>query len=133
MKVIQELIAYFSRQGKLTPAQIDKLTKKGLFAADAPDNMIALGDQIGKSFYFRAHGEAHGSVWGTDTYTGDSTLAAAAVHAGALKAGEIGVVKVTVVNPLPQYAGSKRNGIASRPYGAYRTAYRVEPALAGKA
>jgi hypothetical protein len=34
MKVIQELVAYFSRQRKLTQAQLDKLLKQGLLAAD---------------------------------------------------------------------------------------------------
>src|SRR5262245_30838653 len=127
MKVIQELVAYFSRQRKLTQAQMDKLLKQGLLAADAPDNMVALGGQIGKTFYFRVRGEARGSVWGTDTYTGDSTLAAAAVHAGAVELGETGVVKVTVVAPLRQYQGSDRHGIRSHSYGPYATAYQVDP------
>jgi LCCL domain len=127
MKVIQELIAYFDRQGKLTPEQIDKLLKKGLLAAEGPENMMALCKQVGKTFYFRVQGQ-HGNIWGTDTYTGDSNLAAAAVHAGAVKKGDSAVVKVTIVNPLSQYPGSTRNGISSQSYGAYRTAYRIDPA-----
>src|SRR5262245_51934724 len=126
MKVIQELVAYFSRQRRLTQAQMDKLLKQGLMATDAPDNMVALGSQIGKTFYFRVRGEARGSVWGTDTYTADSTLAAASVHAGAVALGETGVVKVTVVTPPSQYHGSTRHGIVSHSYGSFRTAYRVE-------
>jgi hypothetical protein len=125
MKVIQELIAYFDRRGKLTPAQIEKLLKQGLLASEAPDNMVALGHQIGQTFYFRVHGQAVGCVWGTDVYTGDSALAAAAVHAGAVELGETCVVKVTVVEPLQQYDGSTRNGITSHSYGPYNTAYRV--------
>jgi hypothetical protein len=62
-------------------------------------------------------GEVRGSVWGTDTYTGDSALAAASVHAGTVALGEIGVVKVTVVAPLSQYHGSTRHGIVSHSYG----------------
>ncbi len=126
MKVIQELIAYFDRRGKLTPEQLDRLLKQGLLASDAPINMVELCNQIGKTFYFRVHGEERGSVWGTDTYTGDSALAAAAVHAGAVKLGETAVVKVTVIEPLSQYRGSARNGISSHSYGPYRTAYRVD-------
>jgi hypothetical protein len=127
MKVIQELIAYFDRRGKLTPRDIDKLLSQGLLAAEAPDNLVALGHQIGQSFYFRVHGEETGRVWGTDTYTGDSALAAAAVHAGAVELGETRVVRVTIVEPLQQYRGSTRHGITSDSYGVYRTAYRVEP------
>jgi hypothetical protein len=126
MKVIQELIAYFDRRGKLTKKQMDRLLKQGLLAADAPDSMIALCKQIGKTFYLRVHGEEHGSVWGTDTYTGDSSLAAAAVHAGAVDLGETAVVKVTVVEPLSQYFGSVRNGITSYSYGPFASAYRVD-------
>jgi hypothetical protein len=125
MKVIQELIAYFDRRGKLTPAQIEKLLQQGLLAADAPDNLVSLCDQVGQTFYFRVLGEARGSVWGTDVYTGDSSLAAAAVHAGAVELGETRVVKVTVVEPLSQYHGTSRRGITSHSYGPYRTAYRV--------
>jgi hypothetical protein len=126
MKVIQELIAYFDRRGRLTPQQIDKLLKQGLLAADAPENMVALCDQVGKTFYFRVHGEQRGSIWGTGTYTGDSALAAAAVHAGAVKLGDTAVVKVTVVAPLSQYTGSTRNGISSQSFGIFRTAYRID-------
>jgi hypothetical protein len=126
MKVIQELIAYFDRRGRLTPQQLNQLLNQGLLAADAPDNLVALGDRIGHTFYFRVRGEDLGRVWGTDVYTGDSALAAAAVHAGAVEVGETGVVKVTIVEPLQQYHGSTRHGITSMSYGAFRTAYRID-------
>src|SRR5262245_29236550 len=126
MKVIQELIAYFDRQGKLTPAHMEKLLQQGLLASDAPDNMAALCGRIGQTYYFRVYGEEGGSVWGSDIYTGDSALAAAAVHAGAVELGETRVVKVTVVDPPKQYSGCTRNGITSHNYGHYGTAYRVD-------
>jgi len=127
MKVIQELIGYFERKGRLTPEDIERFINVGLIAADAPGNMVALCNQIGKTYYFRVHGEERGNVWGTDIYTGDSALPAAAVHAGAVGLGESAVVKVTVVEPLSQYRGCTRNGISSQSYGQYRTAYRVDP------
>ena len=127
MKVIQELIAYFDRRGELTPEQIDRLLQQGLLAADAPDSLLALCDQVGQTFYFQVCGEEHGDVWGTDTYTGDSALGAAAVHAGALGLGATRVVKVTVVEPPPEYHGSTRNGITSQSFGPFGTAYRVDP------
>src|SRR5436190_264406 len=126
MKVIQELIAYFDRRGKLTPEQLDKLLKQGLLASDAPSNLVALGDRVGQTFYFRVHGEERAAVWGTDIYTGDSNLSAAALHAGAVELGETRVVKVTIVTPLQQYRGTTRQGITSFSYGPYPTAYRVE-------
>jgi LCCL domain len=127
MKVIQELIAYFDRRGRLTPQQIEQLLKQGLLAGDGPDNLVALGHQIGHTFYFRVHGEETGPVWGTDIYTADSALPAAAVHAGAVELGATRVVKVTIVPPPAQYHGSTRNDIVSQSYGHYRAAYRIDP------
>jgi hypothetical protein len=125
MRVIQELIAYFERRGRLTPAQIRKLLDQGLLAGDAPPNMLSLCDPIGATYYFRVTGEATGAIWGTDVYTGDSAIGAAAVHAGLVKPGETAVVKVTVVQPLPQYPGTSRNGVTSQAFGQYGTAYRL--------
>jgi len=125
MKVIQELVAYFERRGRLTRTQIRKLLDQGLLAGDAPPNMVNLCDQVGATYYFRVTGEASGSLWGTDVYTGDSALAAAAVHAGLVKAGETAVVRVIVEQPRSQYQGSVRNGVTSQEYGQYGTAYRL--------
>lgn len=125
MKVIQELVAYFERRGRLTPTQIRKLLDQGLLAGEAPANMLNLCDPIGATYYFRVTGESTGSVWGTDIYTGDSSIAAAAVHAGLVKPGETAVVKVIVEKPLARYQGSVRFGVASHDYGAYGTAYRL--------
>jgi hypothetical protein len=125
MKVIQELVAYFERRRRLTPAQIHKLLDQGLLAGDAPLNMVNLCDPIGATYYFRVTGETTGSLWGTGTYTGDSSIATAAVHAGLLKPGETGVVKVTVERPLARYQGSVCNGVTSHDFGTYATAYRL--------
>jgi hypothetical protein len=125
VKVIQELVAYFERRGRLTRTQVRKLLDQGLLAGDAPLNMVNLCDPIGATYYFRVTGEAAGSLWGTDIYTGDSALAAAAVHAGLVKAGETAVVKVTVEQPLTRYQGSLQNGVTSHDFGHYGTAYRL--------
>jgi hypothetical protein len=125
VKVIQELVAYFERRGRLTTTEVRKLLDQGLLAGDAPLNMLNLCDPIGATYYFRLTGQASGSLWGTDVYTGDSMLAAAAVHAGLVKVGESAVVKVTVERPLARYQGSIRNGVTSLDFGQYGTAYRL--------
>ena len=125
MKVVQELVAYFDRRGKLTRKQIRQLLDQGLLAADAPLTMIDLCDPVGATYYFRVIGELSGPLWGTDVYTGDSAIAVASVHAGVVKAGESAIVKVTVEQPLSRYAGSVRNGAASQDFGPYGTAYRI--------
>jgi hypothetical protein len=125
MKVIQELVAYFERRGRLTQIEIRKLLDQGLLAGDAPQNMLNLCDPIGAIYYFRVTGQAAGSLWGTDIYTGDSALAVAAVHAGLVNVGETAVVKVIVEQPRTKYQGSVRNGVTSQEYGQYGTAYRL--------
>ena len=125
MKVMQELVGYFDRKGKLTSRQLKQLLDQGFLASDAPPTMIDLCDDIGATYYFRITGATEGQVWGTDVYTGDSMLAAAAVHAGAVKVGEQAIIKVTVLQPLTQYQGSARNGVTSNDFGRYGMAYKV--------
>ncbi len=125
MKVIQELVAHFERKNQLSNEEIKLLLDQGFLASDAPARIQDLCDTPGTTYYFRVTGATDGSLWGTDVYTGDSSLAAAAVHAGALKPGETAVVRVTVAPPLNHYQGCVRNGVTSHDYGRYGTAYRV--------
>ena len=125
MKVVQELVNYFDRKGKLSPRQLRKLLEQGFLAADAPATMYGLCDTVGASYYFRVIGQIDGSLWGTDVYTGDSQIGAAAVHAGLVKPLEVAVLKVTVVTPPPQFTGSVRHGVTSHDFGRYGTAYRL--------
>jgi hypothetical protein len=85
-------------------------------------------DQVGKTHYFRVTGSTTGSIWGTDVYTADSSLATASVHAGALRAGETGVVRVKVVAGLGGYTGSTRNGVTSGNWDAWPVAYTISRA-----
>jgi hypothetical protein len=73
-----------------------------------------------------------GSLWGTDVYTDDSSVALAAVHAGLLKAGERGLVQVTLLAGQNSYRGSTRNGVTSNSYGAWAGSYKVEAGSALK-
>jgi hypothetical protein len=125
MKVVQELVNYFDRQGKLSPQQLRKLLDQGFLAADAPATMHGLCDSVGTSYYFRVIGQIDGSLWGTDVYTGDSLIGTAAVHAGLMKPLEVAVLKVTVVAPPASFAGSVRHGVTSHDFGRYGSAYRL--------
>jgi hypothetical protein len=91
-----------------------------------PGNLATLQNEVGKSYVFKVTGQiAGGFVWGSDIYTSDSSLAIAAVHAGVLKAGQTGFVRVRIVRPLSAYAGTTRHGITTTPYGPWPGAYRV--------
>jgi len=94
-------------------------------AEPAPDSLMRLQGNVGKTYRFRVTGNVNGSVWGTDVYTTDSTLETAAVHAGALKPGQTGVVKVTIVAPPPVFVGSTRNGVTTSPYTIFPGAFKV--------
>jgi LCCL domain-containing protein len=48
------------------------------------------------------------------------------VHAGLVKVGQKGVVKVTILPGEQQYTGSDRNGITSSDFGEWLGAYRIE-------
>lgn len=64
-------------------------------------------------------------VWGTDTYTDDSALCHAALHAGAIKETG-GVIHVRRAPGQDSYLGSTRNGIASRGYGFYESSIEFD-------
>ncbi len=82
-------------------------------------------DFIGKSLYIRVTGSASGSVWGSGPYTSDSVLATAAVHAGLLRDGETGVVKVNILGPQTAYLASTAHGVSSLAYGATDRSYTL--------
>jgi predicted nucleic acid-binding Zn ribbon protein len=65
-----------------------------------------------------------GSVWGSGTYTTDSRVCRAAVHAGAIPASG-GVIVVTPAPGLPAYAGSAAHGITTSNYGPWRASFTV--------
>ncbi len=91
-----------------------------------PGSLVGFQNEVGKALVFKVTGKiAGGFVWGTDIYTSDSSLAMAAVHAGVLKPGQTGFVRVRIVRPLAAYAGSTRHGVTSAPYGPWPGAYRV--------
>lgn len=127
MKVIQQIIAYLESRGRLKQRQIEQLVAKGYWGQYTNADLRALEKQIGQSFFFQVTGDDHGPLWGTDTYTSDSALGAACVHAGLLQSGETGVIKVTMVQPLPVFHGSARHGVTSFTWtSGWPGAYEVE-------
>ena len=65
-----------------------------------------------------AQATREGTVWGTDLYTDDSALCAAARHAGRVGA-DGGAVTVLRSAGRALYVGSARGGVQSHDYGAY--------------
>lgn len=123
----------YARDGKLDEAlairaRVRQLRGDLLGVRADPGNLTEFSIiDIGRVLLFEVAGRVEGSVWGTDAYTGDSRLAAAAIHAGALRDGERGLVRVTLVDGDGlAYEGSTRHGVQSYDYANYPLAYRVE-------
>lgn len=125
MKAVQELVAYFDRRGQLSRRQLRTILDKHHVATDAPGTMHGLCDKVGTTYYFRVTGATEGQLWGTDIYSGDSTIGAAAVHQGLLKPGETKLLRVTVVTPPDSFPGTTRNGVTSTEYGRYQYAWQL--------
>ncbi len=90
-----------------------------------PGSLVSFVGKKERVLHFRLTGDVAGSVWGTGTYTTDSDLSTAAVHAGVLKSGQTGVVRVTLLPGQNQYPTSTRNGVTSSAWGNYGASYRV--------
>jgi beta-lactamase regulating signal transducer with metallopeptidase domain len=73
-------------------------------------------------------GTTTGTVWGSDVYTDDSSIEAAAVHAGVLRDGEQGWVRITLLPDVGRYTGSERNGVTSQDWNDWGGCFRIDRA-----
>lgn len=64
------------------------------------------------------------TTWGTDSYTDDSSICSAAVHAGVITTSGGGRVTLESTGPQQAFASSDRNGVASKSYGAWPDGFR---------
>ncbi len=74
-----------------------------------------------------------GSVYGTGTYTDDSRVCSAAVHAGLITLAAGGTVTVKIAPGKSAYTASTKNGVTSNAYGAWTGSYTfvVAPKVTG--
>jgi hypothetical protein len=73
-----------------------------------------------------------GSVWGTGIYTHDSSVCAAAVHAGVAPAVG-GVVRLRAAPGQPRYAGSLRHGVMTADWGRFDGSFMfTSPVIASR-
>jgi len=63
-------------------------------------------------------------LWGTDTYTDDSSICTAAVHAGLVTSRQGGTVNIEILPGATAYEGSTRNGVSSNSYGTWHGSFR---------
>jgi len=86
--------------------------------------------KVGDSLVVEVVGYRHGTCFGGGggIYTTDTAVYTAAVHAGLLKDGERGRIKVTMVTPLPKYDALDQHGIRSSEWPNQWPAFRIEKA-----
>lgn len=66
-----------------------------------------------------------GNVWGTGTYSDDSSVCSAGVHAGVITYEDGGVVVLEIEPGLASYKASARNGVSSSAWGTWGGSFTV--------
>jgi len=95
-------------------------------AEQCPGNATSLrGGRDSYSCYCLAANTQTGNVWGTMTYTDDSRICRAAVHAGVIGP-DGGTVTIHPVAGRRSYQGSRRNGVTTRDYGRWQGSFVFE-------
>ena len=88
-----------------------------LWVADAVEHRAMIGQEF--EYDCPAGGVGWAIIWGTDTYTDDSSVCTAGVHRGVITLEEGGTVTIEMRPGEDQYEGTERNGIESSAYPAW--------------
>jgi LCCL domain len=113
-------------QSPAGPVDQDPSAKVATIAPDDPWGASAetLGGEIGQQFLLDLpQGGVEYAVWGTYTYTSDSAIGTAAVHAGLVTFERGGKVIVEVLDGKDYYFGSEQNGVTSGDYGTWSRSF----------
>jgi hypothetical protein len=104
-----------------------------LVIEEATCDRVLTSDDISESLPYAAFNcpagcadEAH-SIWGSEIYTLDSSLCAAAIHTGAISNADGGAVLATWQPGQKSYASTERNGILTIDYGSWGDSFMVAP------
>ncbi len=88
-------------------------------------NMTSYNSKTNEIYGVLVTASNSGSLWGTEIYTSDSTVAKAVIHMGLAQAGETVLVKIQMLPGQSSYVGTTQNGITSSSYGSYSASYKV--------
>jgi len=66
-----------------------------------------------------------GTVWGSDTYSDDSSVCTAAAHSGRITRAMGGTVQIQIGPGQPSYAGTVRGGETTRHFGAFPGSFTI--------
>lgn len=117
----------YTRAAKLDEAlAIRAKIREVLGVRKDPGALRAQPSDMGKAFLYEVTGSLTGSIWGSQIYTTDSHLGTAAVHAGVLKPGQRGIVRVWILPGQSHYGASTSNAVTSYGYGPWSLSFSVE-------
>lgn len=90
------------------------------------NNAVQHRGQNGTRHRFRCPPDGStGSVWGSGTYSDDSSICTAAVHAGSISTESGGIIEI-VINPgRSSYSASSRHGVDTMEYGEWPGSFEV--------
>ncbi len=71
-----------------------------------------------------AAGGEPSAVWGSESYTDDSSICMAAVHAGLISFQDGGSVTIEITPGLDEYGGGLRHGVETASYGSWVGSFR---------
>lgn len=87
---------------------------------------VTFNSTPGRTFSFECPPDGvPAGVWGSDIYTGDSSICAAALHAGVITLEEGGKVTIEYRPGRTVYGSTTRNGITSNPFGQYHVSFMI--------
>ena len=104
------------RKTQQLDAQLVEVVADGGWSFNAVDLRGRNGQQF--ELHCPAFGRP-GSVWGSGTYTDDSSICTAAVHAGLFTVREGGLVPIEIRPGVEAYHGTSSHGIESRDFGSW--------------
>lgn len=102
------------------PGSVTFTTAASSWTRNLADKATDLGSQV--TVVCSKSGKA-GSVWGTGTYTTDSSVCTAAVHAGLITFEDGGSVVAEITPGADSYTGSNANGVKTSDYGKYASSF----------
>ncbi|MBF9030175.1 hypothetical protein HKCCE3408_07195 [Rhodobacterales bacterium HKCCE3408] len=118
---------FFEMDSRFAAALAASIALAGPAAADWGDNLISQGQGSPglEGAVDCPPGGPFGPVWGTGTYTSDSSICTAAVHFGWITASGGGRVSYRTVPGMDSYQGSAQNGVTSSDYGTWSLSFQI--------
>ena len=109
-----------SEDGSLLWKLADYGVNQNISSASWSTTASSLRGRNNETFAFNCPSTGNlGSVWGTETYTDDSSICSAAVHAGLIHIATGGTVTIKILPGLAAYSASNQNGVDSKSWGSW--------------